>query len=34
MDFEWDERKRESNITKHDINFEVALNIWKGPTIE
>jgi len=34
MDFEWDERKRESNILKHDIDFEAVYRIWEGLVVE
>ena len=34
MEFEWDEGKRESNLTKHFIDFLDAIAIWKGPVID
>ena len=29
MDFEWDERKRETNLSKHGIDFVRACRIWE-----
>lgn len=34
MDFEWDEHKRETNITKHGIDFEDAIYIFEGIVLE
>ncbi len=34
MEFEWDEIKRAKNLKKHDIDFEDALAIFDGITIE
>jgi uncharacterized protein len=30
--FEWDERKRESNLRNHDIDFHDAQRVIDGPT--
>lgn len=32
MPFEWDERKREVNLAKHGVDFELAKLIFDGPT--
>ena len=32
--FEWDEAKRATNLATHGIDFEGALTIWDGPTLE
>ena len=32
--FEWDERKRATNLTKHGVDFELAKLIFEGPTLE
>ena len=34
MDVEWDERKRETNIDKHGIDFEDAIYIFEGVVLE
>ena len=34
MEFEWDEKKRESNLRKHGIDFAYAKEIWSGATLE
>ena len=34
MDFEWDERKRSSNIAKHGVDFREAALIFRSPTLE
>jgi uncharacterized DUF497 family protein len=34
MLFEWDESKRQSNLTKHLIDFQDALRIFDGPVFE
>jgi hypothetical protein len=34
MVFEWDEQKRRSNLAKHGVDFELAKNVFDGPTIE
>jgi len=34
MLFEWDERKRESNLVKHHIDFQDARRIFDGPVFE
>jgi uncharacterized protein len=34
MAFEWDATKNAANITKHGINFENAIRIFKGPVLE
>jgi uncharacterized DUF497 family protein len=31
MKFQWDERKSQSNLEKHGINFEAASKLWVGP---
>ena len=31
--FSWDERKRESNLLKHEIDFEDAIGIFDGPVL-
>jgi uncharacterized DUF497 family protein len=33
MDFEWDEVKREQNLTKHGVDLLVAALIFEGPTL-
>ena len=30
LDFEWDERKRQSNIDKHGVDFQLAALIFEG----
>ena len=32
--FEWDERKRKANLTKHDVDFETASHVFNGTVIE
>ncbi len=32
--FEWDERKRASNLAKHRIDFLDAVSIFDGPVLE
>ncbi len=34
MEFEWDERKRQSNLKKHGIDFVKACQIFAGYTVE
>lgn len=34
MDFEWDESKRKSNLSKHGIDFVDACRIFAGPLVE
>ena len=34
MELEWDEAKRESNLTKHGLDFTVALEIFAGYFME
>jgi uncharacterized DUF497 family protein len=34
MPFEWDEQKRQANLTKHGIDFATARLIFAGPTLE
>lgn len=34
MDFEWDERKRKSNIQEHGVDFRLASGIFFNPVIE
>ena len=31
--FEWDERKRESTLSKHGIDFRTAIGIFDGPVL-
>lgn len=33
MPFEWDEAKNRSNIHKHGISFEQAIQIFDGPVV-
>lgn len=34
MEFEWDENKRQSNLSKHGIDFVRAAEIFKNPILE
>lgn len=34
MDFDWDERKRVTNLSKHGIDFEDAIYIFEGVVLE
>ena len=34
MGFEWNERKRETNLAKHGIDFVDACRIFDGPVVE
>lgn len=34
MEYEWDERKRQSNIDKHGIDFIDAKEIWQTGVVE
>ncbi len=34
MEFEWDENKRESNLSKHGIDFVDAAKIFNRPVLE
>jgi uncharacterized protein len=34
MEFEWDESKRESNLSKHGIDFVRATAIFNSPILE
>lgn len=34
MGYEWDERKNRSNVQKHGIDFQDAVEIFDGPVIE
>ena len=34
MEFEWDERKRLTNLDKHGIDFLRAKEIWQGPVLD
>lgn len=34
FDFEWDDGKNTSNITKHGVDFNDAIYIWEGKVIE
>ena len=33
MDFEWDERKRQSNIERHGLDFVEAERMFEGPLL-
>ena len=33
MEFEWDEEKSESNLSKHGISFDEAKHIFSGPVL-
>ena len=33
MEFEWDEKKNQINITKHKISFEEAVEIFNKPVL-
>lgn len=33
-EFEWDEAKRQANIEKHGIDFEDAIYVFEGVTLE
>ena len=34
MGFEWDENKRQANISKHRLDFVAAKEIWEGYVLE
>jgi len=34
LEFEWNEKKEQKNVKKHGIDFEAAILIWEGPTLE
>ena len=34
MRFEWDERKRRANLTKHGIDFDLARRIFQAEVVE
>jgi len=34
MDFEWDPVKQAANLAKHGVDFEDAIGIFDGPTLE
>ena len=34
MEFEWDENKRQSNLSKHGIDFVDAAKIFNRPVLE
>ncbi len=34
MSFEWDPAKNEANLRKHGVDFEDAIRIFEGPTLE
>ena len=34
MNFVWDQRKNRSNLARHGIAFEDAVQIFEGPTLE
>jgi uncharacterized protein len=31
MEFEWDERKNQANITKHELDFADAVKVFRLP---
>lgn len=31
MQFEWDEDKAQSNVTKHKVTFKEAVTVWTDP---
>ena len=31
MEFEWDEKKSQANISKHGIDFNAAKKLWNAP---
>lgn len=33
MDFEWDERKRSSNLRKHGLDFDDSEAVFDGPIV-
>lgn len=33
LEFEWDDAKNASNVRKHYINFEDAIEIWERPVL-
>ena len=33
IDFEWDERKRRSNLAKHGVDFAAAADIFASPVV-
>lgn len=34
MEFEWHDRKADVNLKKHGIDFEDAIQVFGGPTLE
>jgi len=34
VEFEWHEQKRQTNLTKHGIDFVDAIAIWEGSVLE
>jgi uncharacterized DUF497 family protein len=34
MEFEWDENKNATNLSKHRIDFDDAIGIFEGPVME
>lgn len=34
MEFEWDPKKAQANLEKHGVDFEDAIGIFEGPTLE
>lgn len=34
MEFEWDENKRQSNLSKHGIDFVRAASVFNSPILE
>ncbi len=34
MSFAWDPAKNEANLEKHGVDFEDAIRIFEGPTLE
>jgi len=33
MQFEWDEKKRQSNLTKHSLDFLDAVDVFESPHV-
>jgi len=33
LEFEWDNAKNETNVAKHGIDFEDAIEIWERPVL-
>ena len=34
MEFEWDDKKAETNLKNHKVDFEKAIYVFEGPTVE